>query len=220
MFQKFEKKERCRRSAFTLVEVMAAIVILALIAAVTFAIVFGAVKRSRHIDREIQLQTEAAAIISLVVEDIRGAYLQKGVAPYLIGENGFTGDTPTDSIDLLTTSVLPVSPEIYTGSAGEVGYFVDDEQKGTLILLRREQSPEAPPYDEGGDVYVVTDRLGSFDLSFSDGEDWFDEWDSQSDVSYMNRKLPRKVRIEVKLKEQESTVTYRTVVAPVMAVGR
>ena len=86
--------------------------------------------------------------------------------------------------------------------------------------MRREQSPAEAPFDEGGNVYEVTDRLESLEISYSDGEEWFDEWDSQSETSIADKKLPREVRIELALKEQETVMTSRTIVAPVMAVGR
>jgi len=205
---------------FTLVEVMASVAILALVAAVTFTIVFGAVKRSGFIDRDLQLRTEAASIVALVAEDIRGAYVKKGAAPWFRGEDGFLMDIPTDRVMLLSSSVLPFSPEITSGSFGEVEYYVSSGEKEQVVLVRREQAPASAPYDEGGEAWEVTRRLAFFDLSYSDGEEWYDEWDASSGVGPGDGKLPRKVRIKLSLKEEDLTVTFNTVVAPVMAVGR
>jgi prepilin-type N-terminal cleavage/methylation domain-containing protein len=217
---KGEVRESVRESGFTLIEVMAAVTILALIASITFVVVFGAVKRSRFIDRKLDLETEAASIIRLIGEDLKSAYLQEGVAPYFEGQDVFSRDIPTDKVALLTTAVLPVSPELYTGSVGEVEYLVEEGEDGNLNLVRREESPAAAPFDEGGTTYNVTERLKSLDLTYSDGEDWFDQWDSQSETSVADKKLPRKVRIEVTLKDEELEITHRTIVAPVMGVGR
>ncbi|UCG39063.1 MAG: prepilin-type N-terminal cleavage/methylation domain-containing protein [bacterium] len=205
---------------FTLVEIMAAVTILALMAAVTFTIVFGAVKRSRYIDRELELQTEAASIGGLMAEDIRGAFHREGLAPFFLGRDSFNRDDPADAVTLVTTSVLPVRPDVPIGSAGEVEYIVTEREDGVLVLLRREQSPPVDPPEEGGAVYEVTDRVRSLNLTYSDGEDWFDRWDSQGLADHEAGKLPRKVRIELVLEEDGQRVTYSSTVAPVMAVGR
>jgi prepilin-type N-terminal cleavage/methylation domain-containing protein len=220
MHQNEKPDMRTRKSGFTLVEVMTAVAILALIAAITFSVVFGTVKRSRFIDRKLDLENEAASVLKLIAEDIRSAYVQEGVVPYFEGTDVYSRDNPIDEVKLLTTAVLPVSPELLTGSAGEVEYQVEEDDEGNFILLRREQTPAEAPFDDGGTRYKVTDRIKSLDLAFSDGEDWFDEWDSQSETSFAGQKLPSKVRIELTLEEEGTEVTNRTIVAPVMAVGR
>jgi prepilin-type N-terminal cleavage/methylation domain-containing protein len=207
-------------SGFTLVEIMASVTILALIAGMTFAIVFGAVKRSRYLDRELELQTEGASIVSLIAEDIRSAFIQDGVVPFFIGKDSVSGGSPTDSIALLTTATLPVAPMIPSGAVGEVEYIIEEREDGKRVLVRREQAPAAAPFDEGGDVYEVTDRIGALDMNYSDGDDWFDEWDSESKAGHAAGKLPKKVRIELTLREQDAAMTYRTIVAPVLAGGR
>jgi prepilin-type N-terminal cleavage/methylation domain-containing protein len=209
-----------RESGFTLIEVMAAVSILALIASVTFVVVFGAVERSRFLDRRLDLQTEAVSIIRLMAEDMKSAYLADGVTPYFEGEDVFSRDIPTDRVGLLTTAVLPVSPELLTGSIGEVEYLVEEGENGQLSLVRREESPAVAPFDEGGMSYEVTKRLKSLELAYSDGEDWFDEWDSQSETSFSGKRLPRKIGIVLTLAEQGMEITHRTIVSPIMVVGR
>ncbi len=205
---------------FTLVEIMAAVAILALIAGIAFSVVFSAVKRSRYIDLDLQLRLEASSIIALVAEDLRGTYVREGIVPYFLGEDRFLMDIPVDRVGFLTSSVLPIKPTITSGSFGEVEYFTNGDKSEDLVLVRREQAPASAPYDEGGEISEVTDRLASFDLSYFDGEDWFDEWDAGSQVGESEGKLPRKIRVSLSLEEGGNTVSFTTVVAPVMGVGR
>jgi len=207
-------------SGFTLIEVMTAVTILAIMATVAFTIVFGAVKRSRHIDRKLELNTEAAAIVSLISEDLRGAFVREGVVPFFLGVDQFNAENPTDGLSLLTTAVLPVNPEIPAGGIGEVQYSVVEDEKGGLLLQRREQSPARTPYDSGGNEVEITERIQSMNLTYSDGTDWFDQWDTEGTADHEVGKLPRQVRIELVLKDDDLSVTYRGSVAPVMAVGR
>jgi len=199
---------------------MTAVTILAIMATVAFTIVFGAVKRSRHIDRRVELNTEAAAIVDLITEDVRGAYVRKGTVPFFHGEDRFRAEDPTDSLSLLTTAVLPVNPEIPAGGIGEVEYSVTEGENSVLLLLRREQIPASAPFDEGSEAVEITDRLKSLDLTFSDGADWFDSWDTEGAASHEAGKLPRQVRVVLVLEEGDLSVTARGSVAPVMAVGR
>jgi len=207
-------------SAFTLIEVMTAVTILALMATVAFTIVFGAVKRSRHIDRRLELDTEAAAIVDLITEDIRGAYVRKGTVPFFHGNDRFRAEDPADSLSLLTTATLPVNPEIPAGGIGEVEYSIGEGENGVPLLLRREQIPASSPFDEGGEAVEITDRIKSLDLTYSDGVDWFDSWDTEGAAGHEAGKLPRQVRVELVLEEGDMSVTSRGSVAPVMAVGR
>ena len=214
------KRHSSAVAGFTLIEVMTAVTILAIMATVAFTIVFGAVKRSRHIDRRLELTTEAAAIVILISEDLRGAFVQKGVVPFFLGTDDFNSDAPTDGLSLLTTAVLPVNPEIPAGGVGEVEYSIVESENGALLLQRREQIPARSPFDQGGEAIEITDRVKSLNLKFSDGEDWFDKWDTESAAEHEAGKLPRQVRIELVLEEGDLTVTHRGSAAPVMAVGR
>jgi type II secretion system protein J len=207
-------------SGFTLIEVMTAVTIMAIMATVAFTIVFGAVKRSRYIDRRVELSTEAAAIVNLMSDDLRGAFIRKGVIPFFLGIDDFNADDPTDGFALLTTAVLPVNPEIPAGGVGEVEYSITKGENGVLLLLRREQIPAQSPFDEGGNAIEITDRVKSLNLTFSDGEEWFDRWDTDSAADHEAGKLPGQIRIELVLEEGDLSVTYRGSVAPVMVVGR
>ncbi len=216
MKRKFSRTE----SGFTLIEVMTAVTILAILATVAFTIVFDSVRRSRAMDREVELNTEAATLMDLMTEDLRGAFAKEGVAPWFLGEDAFNVDEPADRVSFLTTAVLAVSPELPAGAVGEVQYTIVDRDGGSSLFLRREQIPAQTPYDEGGATFEITSRLRSLNIQYSDGEDWFDQWDSQGAAGHEAGKLPRQVRIELVLEEGDLNVTARTAVAPVMAIGR
>lgn len=205
---------------FTLIEVMTAVTILALMAAITYSVVFSAVKRSRYIDRISALEIETQGIGDLIIEDIRGAFIQEGVVPFFLGDDKFYIDQPTDRISLLTTATMPVSPYEPSGGISEVTYSITETKDGQISLFRREQLPQEPPFDEGGGTFEITDRIKSLNLSYSDGEDWFDEWDSQGQNEFMTGKLPKLVRIELILQEEDTITTYKSAVSPVLAVGR
>lgn len=210
-----------------MIEVITAVTILALMAAITFSIVFGAVKRSRVIDTRLELEIEADGILRLMIEDLRGSWfspeddpLSDMDDPFFIGKDSYHVDKPADGVSFLTTAVIPVSPELPSGGIGEVQYSVLEGDDGTLSLYRREQIPAEFPHDDGGGVFEITDRLRSLDIGYSDGEDWFVQWDSQGQADHEAGFLPRQIRIELTLVHGEEQLTVRSSVAPVMVVGR
>lgn len=214
-------------SGFTLIEVITAVTILALMAAITFSVVFGAVKRSRVIDTRNELEIEADGILRLMLEDLRGCWISSEDDPlndmddpYFMGKDAYNRDEPTDGVSFLTTAVIPVSPELPSGGIGEVQYSVLEKEDGILSLYRREQIPAQFPYDDGGGVFEITDRIRSLDIGYSDGEDWFVQWDSQGQSDHEAGLLPRQIRIELTLVNGEEELTVRSSVAPVMVVGR
>jgi prepilin-type N-terminal cleavage/methylation domain-containing protein len=214
-------------AGFTLIEVITAVTILALMAAITFSIVFGAVKRSRIIDARSELEIEADGILRLMIEDLRGCWFTDDDNPeiveddpFFIGKDSYNRDEPSDGISFLTTAIIPVSPELPSGGIGEVQYSVLESDDGTLSLYRREQIPAEFPHDDGGGVFEITDRLRSLDIGYSDGEDWFVQWDSQGQADHEAGFLPRQIRIELTLAHGEEELTVRSSVAPVMVNGR
>ena len=206
---------------FTLIEVMTALTILAIMATITFSVVLNSSMRSRALDREMELKMAANSIVNLIVEDLKGAFIRQGVVPYFIGEDSFHREDPNDAVSLITTSTLPINPQAVGGDLAEVGYrlsFDEEEGKGG-VLYRREESPVRAPFEEGGGSYEISGKVRSLNLRYYDGEDWMDDWDSQ-DMSreHMVNKLPREIEIEITLEDESSQVVIRTRVAPPMAV--
>ncbi len=207
---------------FTLLEVLIAISILALMAGIVFSVVLGSTRRSRALDEEMELRQTAGAVLSLIAEDVKGAYVQPGSVPFFLGRDAFNRDNPADGIDLVTTAVLPVNPMTVSGDLAEVGYtIIHEADSETGTLYRREQAPPDESGDDGGESFEMTDRVQSLNLRYFDGESWNDEWDSQDQArDNMKGRIPNEVEIEITLEDQDALVTLRTIVSPPMAVKR
>lgn len=206
----------------TLLELMLALALFALLAAMVFSVVFASSRRSRTIGDEVRLRWAAAAILDLMAEDIRGAFLPVGQAPFLLGEDRWHEDRQTDALDLVTTASLPVSPEDATGGLSEVGYRMDwDDVSESGTLRRREQYPPDTPEEEGGVLTEVSGDLVSLNIRYFDGNDWWDRWDSGDTTNdAMDGRLPVEVEVELTLVADGREATVRTRVAPVMAGGQ
>lgn len=213
----------CARSVgqkgFTLLEVIVAVAILALMAGIVFSVVLGSAGRSRALAEEMELRQTAGSILNLMAEDIKGAYSPPGSVPFFLGRDEFNRENPADSVDLVTTAVLPVNPSTVFGDLAEVGFnLIHEADSDVGTLYRREHAPPEDPGDDGGESFEMSDRVLSLNLRYFDGENWNDEWDSRDEASgSMTGKIPSEVEIEITMEDRGSIVTLRTVVSPPMA---
>ncbi|GBE14659.1 pseudopilin GspJ [bacterium BMS3Abin14] len=206
---------------FTLIEVMVAFTILAVMAGVAFSVVFSSTKRSRALDRQMNLSMEAGSIMNLITEDLAGTFRREGTIPFFVGSDVFHEDIPSDEVQFLTTSTLPVDPQASRGDLAEVAYRLTFDEEGRSTLFRREQSPPSGAYDEGGVSNVVSDKVRSFNLRYYDGRDWVDEWDSLDTGGGSDHgKIPLEIEIEIKLSDGDFSTTLRTRIAPPMAAAQ
>ena len=211
---------RSRQDGFTLIEVMVAFTILAIIAGIAFTVVFGTSKRSRVLAREMELRRVGGSVMNLIAEDLKGAFVREGVIPFFVGSDNFFRDDPADEANFITTSTLPVNPMSPGSDVAETGYLLSFDREGKGVLFRREQSPVQPPDEEGGVTQEVSSLVRSFNLRYYDGDDWLDEWDSlDSGKVNMYGKIPSEIEIEMTLDSDGSSITLRTRVSPPMALS-
>jgi len=218
-----EKNTMNRRSetGFTLIEMMVAFTILAVMAGVAFSVVFSSTTRSRALDRQMNLRMEGGSIMNLIVEDLAGVFRRQGTTPFFVGSDVYHQEVPSDEVQFLTTSTLPVDPRTSRGDLAEVGYRLSFDEEGKSTFFRREQSPPMGAYDDGGWNSEVSDKVRSFNLRYYDGRDWVDEWDSFDTGNGISAgKIPREIEIEINLKDGDFSTTLRTRIAPPMAAAQ
>jgi len=205
---------------FTLLEVIIAVTILAVMAGIIFSVVLGSTSRSRALEDEMELRLTAGSILNLIAEDLKGAYIQPGSAPFFLGRDLFSRENPADGVDLVTTAALPVNPMTVAGDLAEVGYtLIHEADKEVGTLYRREHAPPEEPWDDGGESFEISEGVLSFNLRYFDGDNWNDEWDSQDQTrANMTGKIPDEIEIEITMEDESAAVTLRTVVSPPLSV--
>lgn len=101
---------------------------------------------------------------------------------------------PDQRIDFVTTSYLGSNPL----GLSEVGYFIYKTEDGKKIFIRRESREVKDDPSEGGINCELSRIVTSFKLSFYNGTDWVDEWDSKS-----AGKLPKQVKIAITVTDEK-----------------
>ena len=208
-----------RRAGFTLVELMLAILVLAIMMSLVYGVVTSTVQAAHRVE-EITLGTEIGpSILTRVREDLEAAFLPGKDVDAFVGfdRKGNGGDR--DRLDFVS-AVMGYGSEregeepLFHG-VNEVGYQLKDSARdpSAAILYRREDPfVDAEPL-KGGRLTELYDRVRHFSLEFWDGEAWRPEWSSKKEKNA----LPRAVKIELKIlveerEQKDVEKTYATIV--------
>ena len=190
-----------KRAGFTLVELMLAILVLAIMMALVYGVVVSTVQAAHRVE-EITLGTEIGpSILTRMREDLEAAFLPGKDVDAFVGfdRKGNGGDR--DRLDFVS-GVMGYGPEREGDEAlfhgvNELGYQVKDNPKepNAGILYRREDHfVDAEPL-KGGRLTELYDRVRHFAVEFWDGEAWRPEWSSKKEKNT----LPKAVKIDLKI---------------------
>jgi general secretion pathway protein J len=181
---------RARRSGFTLIEVMIALAILALVA------VLGYRALASLTDSEVRLTAEAKhwrdldAFFARLEADMRESLPREvriggGAEAAWIGEVDRTGNA-----DLRFSRAGPEFA-IEAGSAGQrIGYRMRDGAVEVLYWPRLDQPSSVPPRP-----YVLADGIAEFHVSYLDGRGaWRTQWPAPGEAA-----VPRAVKVALTL---------------------
>lgn len=188
-------------TGFTLIEMMLAIAVLALIL-VMLAGSFHAVATSKvQAENHIAMDSAARAIVTGMVREIRGA-VQTANLPsrvLLMGQVNAHGGQTIDSIAVSTLTPGHRRTLEDSGPEDTVSYTTtpNPEHRGWFLLLRRQYSSllGIGTGDNVRGATLLAPNLLSLRIRYFDGSNWSESWNSQSLPP--GRQLPTEVAIEL-----------------------
>lgn len=200
-----------RNSGFTLLEVLAALTILVMVAAMAGTITVQTLHYKRKLEHETFAPQVASIIFGMIRRDLHALFVQGVSDPFAGVDNG-----DADSLDFVCTTPSAPDPETrLRHHITEVGYrAVQNEQDPNLYILLRRESPDisASPL-KGGKLRVVFDRILAFNLQYYDGQQWFDHWSYKE----AKKQLPVAVKVSITFPpdmnpdpKKEEPITYTT----------
>jgi general secretion pathway protein J len=201
---------------FTLLEVLIAMAILALIVSVIYAS-FSTAGRNVEQAEAVRDRTDLArTLMARLSDDIANAYYNP-----LMKETVFDGKRSTQETDkprfdsiLLTTLTNWRKPDSNETEMWEVGYRFEEKPDGTGTVMIRHEKRELKKDDapgEGGSDMEITDRVKELRLRYSAGFAstgstplaWEDEWKCSP-----SRKLPKIVEVRLVLDDGSLYLTH------------
>jgi general secretion pathway protein J len=216
------KSEIRNGKGFTLIEVLLAMAILAVVITVVYGS-FSTASRNIEQAEESRNDTDVArALLSRLSDDLANAYVNTPLAKTTVfygkmeetesGSEKFRHDSI--SLTTLTNWRRPDTKEM---ELWEVGYFFKEKPEGQgYALYRREKRvlDKDIPVLEGGDEYEMTDRVESLQLRYYNvmNKQWGDDWDTRKSPA-----LPKAVEITLALDTGKVYVTQVDIVNVVQA---
>jgi len=201
------------RRGFTLLEVLAALTILVMVAAVAGTITVQTLYYKRKLEHESLAPQIVDVLFNMIRRDLHRLFVHGISDPFAGVDNG-----DADSLDFVcTTPSMPDAETRLRHHLTEVGYrAVQNEDDPNFYLLLRRESPgvSGSPL-KGGTLRVLFDRILAFNLQYYDGQEWFDSW------SYKDTKgqLPAAVKVTITFPEEMNPdpkagepVTYQTTI--------
>jgi general secretion pathway protein J len=210
-----------KNRGFTLVEVMLAASILALIMAILYGAFAGSLKTMTISKEGGEVYRKARLILNRIAQEISCAYLPlegeiPGMQYAFIAEDRQEEDVPQDTLHFISTAHPLKGPS--TGLK-EIGYYIapDPETNESVLLMREDATPDDHP-DEGGRSYLVAGGIGGIDFTYYDdrGGEW-ERWDTTTSI--FAGRLPQLVKISIFFTDERGDTLSLTTTAHIPLGG-
>jgi type II secretion system protein J len=170
-----------RRSGFTLLEMILAIAVTAIVTSALFTTMSGTFKTRRQAEDHLAGREAARSVIQLVRSDLQCVPPAGGrISGVFIGEDlSGPGNDPADALTYITANSKYKSVQDLADlrqvelrllkTSGEEDYYVLGRMVTGNLLATITPEPE---------LQVLARRVVSLDIQYFDGNDWLDQWDS------------------------------------------
>lgn len=216
------KRARLDRRGFTLVEIVVAVGLLAIIATISFMAITASVKAQGVLEEEDVTNQAARVAMATLRRDFAMAWLTQNLTTITTYRTLFVGQNgDPDRAWFASISHHRKVKDSREGDQTEITLWLEDdpETPGTYVLLRREAPRIDQEPERDGVIYPLAYRVKSFDLRYlaQDTAEWVEEWDSTG--AERANTLPRAVQIILVLMgpdaEEEGELSPRSYVSTV-----
>jgi general secretion pathway protein J len=196
-----------RQSGITLIEMLVAMAILAIVATLMYTGFTQTSKNKARVEAELERNHEVRMGVERMARELSMAFMSAQLNPDLslqVVKTGFIGKEVGGGsrVDFTSFSHKRLYRDAHESDQNELSYFLaDDPDDSSLkVLARREQARIDDNFEKGGRTQIMIRNVTGFELSFLEpvtGE-WVSTWDSTQAAMQFNR-LPTQVRIKVTL---------------------
>jgi prepilin-type N-terminal cleavage/methylation domain-containing protein len=206
------------KQGFTLVEVLIAVALLAMIGVFTGSAVFSTFKIKTATENDMETYDVGRAVLRVISRDVRLAFHrpkikgEKTVANPFQDEDGqirmesaFIGkdSNPYDELHFTTLSHRRYYKNSHESEHAEISYYVAEDtksEKNMMVLYKRETGRVDDDITEGGRSYKIAEGITFLDFQYWDckAEKFVDSWDSVEGIDYKGR-FPDAVKVTVGL---------------------
>lgn len=184
------------RRGFTLLEMLLAVTLLAVVMAAGYAMLSTGLSARRSIDRADAAGRSLALAVELLARDLASTLPPDGLlAGSFIGLDEPDGDELTLHASLAPTGTADDEPH---GDVARVAFRLETDETGSATLVRQVVRNLLATRAVDGDVQPICRGVADFQLAYHDGSQWQDQWDSTLQANA----LPQAVRIRLTVRAQ------------------
>jgi prepilin-type N-terminal cleavage/methylation domain-containing protein len=163
-----------RSAGFTLIEVMIASALMALILVSAYACLSAGYSTQKIITPRTEILQNARVAMAIMTADLRAACSLSPDAEF-VGTARVLGEAEADNLDFATHNHTP--RRLGEGDYCQESFFVDhDADTGRLALWRRRNPIIAPDPLSGGSREEIAQGVRGLKLEYFDGLDWYASW--------------------------------------------
>lgn len=205
---------RRRRAGFTLMEVMAAVLLTGIVVSIALAFQINLGSSMEGARERLRTERQAVALLDRMARDIAGAYFivpsqggQKAAEPWVfVSTRDFAADDEkSDGLKFITRNYRPRALDEHASDLAVVAYFLNPMPDAPGYELLRWRSPHMPqsydrsfPSPDDPAVDVVGEGVWHFGVSMIDRDGVeIPEWNSA--LGGARRGLPMAVRLEISM---------------------
>ena len=178
-----------KNHGFTLLEVLLAVALSALLLATVYTTYFAIARTIDTTSETQELMETGRVLLEMIKRDVRG--VTAGRFPLISTTQDLDGK-PAADISFVTSAKSSTNPFNLT----RVGYSLVQDTQGEPVLVRKEAKNPKDDFNTLGNAFEISRMVSSFQLSFYNGTEWVDQWDSRS-----TGKLPKQVRITLEMSD-------------------
>lgn len=194
----------------TLMEVMIAIAILAVIATMIWTAFAQTSKNRKVIEKALDRYHQVTVAFDKIASDLSMAHISRNIntteTKSFTSEPGFIGrnDDP-DTVNFTSFAHMRRYLDAKESDRCEVGYLVEEDPTvpNVFNLVRREATLIDEEPDRGGKRTVILEDVVAFDLEYYDVvmDKWEKEWDTTQATGQIGR-LPMQVRVYLTIHDE------------------
>lgn len=199
------RKKPASRSGMTLVEIMVAMTIIAIVSTLLYNSFSQTARIKSRIESQLEREHEIRSGIERMAQEMATSYIsaQRNINEALRTMlTGFIAkeEGSNSKVYFSSFSHRRLYRNAHESDQNELGYFVarDPEDSSKEVLARREQRRVDDDLEKGGQTQILISNVTGFEVSFFDPltKEWSGTWDTTQSMGQPNR-LPLQAKINV-----------------------
>ncbi len=217
------KRDFKKQSGFTLLEIIVALFIFAVIVSVIYPAYTGTYRNIDIAESQAEIYEMARTTLIRIVEDLESTYIPKEINGSQDNENrdSFTGQTDyiegrrADRIRFFSKSHIDIGESVIEGGDAKIAYYPLLKEDESISLYRSDTPGNLEWPEENTNGWIICEGLYSISFTYRDKDgDTHDEWDES--VSGSTNRLPSIINIRLEFinkDDPETPLTFSTAVA-------